>query len=179
MKKIIIGLVALSSLTAFAKSDKLINPFEPTTKLPFSAQNVQRLDGVCKSLGYQSYVFDTARRTAHLEDSVLVNADGLIAAMPKFETISEIECEGTSSLPSQQKIITQKNPANKETGLRYSIRNAQSFDGVCRQLGHSGYVEASARRTGHNEDTVVVDSEGSTTIVKDWFESLAELSCYL
>ena len=178
MKKIIIGLIALSSISAFAKSAKLINPLEPTTNLPFSAQNVQRLDGVCKSLGYQAYVFDTARRSSRLEVSVLVSGDGRIAAMPNFQTISEIECEGTSSLPSQQKIITLKNPTNKETGLHYSIRNAQRFDGVCKQLGHSGYVEDSARRTGHNEDTVDVDSEGNTTIVKDWFESLAELSCY-
>ncbi len=181
MKKLLIGLLALGSMSAFAETNtniiKLQNPLQPETQLPFSAQSVQRLDGVCKSLSYANYVYDSARRSNQLTDTVLVNGDGQVISMPKFEPLVEIWCEGKGQSPALQGIVRIKNPVHSESKLPFSIRNAQRFDGVCKYLGYSDYIGSSARRTGHNEDTVVLDGDGKPTIVRDWFESLEELSC--
>lgn len=181
MKKLVLGLMVFGSLASFAETNsniiKLQNPLHPETGLPFSGQNSQRLDGVCKSLGFETYLFNSARRSRLSEDTVVVDGDGQVISMPVFQPIVEIWCKGKAQSPAFQGIVKVKNPIHIESNLPFSTRNAQSFNGVCRYLGHSSYIASSARSTGKIEDTMVLDADGNPIIYRDEFESLAELSC--
>ncbi|MCM0607018.1 MAG: hypothetical protein KA715_13085 [Xanthomonadaceae bacterium] len=182
MKRLCIAIVLFGSSHSLALAEdqivKLQNPVHPSLGIPFSAGNPTEIDGVCKALGYQNYIFDSARRSKEVVDVVQVNFDGITISNPKHNPIVEIWCSGSLTPPSDPGFTVIPQPIHKEVGLPFAAWQNQDFQGVCKYLGFSSYLDDSARRNKSLEDTVLVDEQGNLNNARASSYRLVTLTCY-
>jgi DNA-binding transcriptional regulator of glucitol operon len=174
MKRLLAGLLLLNSLSVFASEMQIeevmldtgeitaliTEPKYPDSNLPVRFNYWKHQDGVCKLLGYQKAVDQSAIFSNSSERVLVLDENGKIVRSIYENKVTSIVCINKVAEAQGAKLSIVNEPKHSDSNLPVRFNYWKHQDGVCKLLGYQKAVDQSAIFSNSSERVLVLDENG-------------------